>query len=97
MVVGTSHVSPATPLSRSFYLLLIPAWGLLAASIYYGDSVHRRAIAALMVKEELVPTISRKINEDFICQMNLMMWGGGCLSIWLLCYLYWWILHRKHG
>lgn len=95
MVVGTSHVSPLTAWGRSFYVILIPAWGLLAASMFYGDRVHRRAISALMVNSDKVTETHKAMNADFICQLHLLMFGAACLAAWLICYIVWWIGFRK--
>lgn len=97
MVVGTSHVSPTNSKQRSFYYLLIPAWILLAASMFFGDSVHRRVIAARVGDQATISEIMPKINSDFICQMNLLIAGAAVLTLWLTCYLIWWIHYRNNG
>ena len=94
-VVGTSHVSPETTKGRSFYLLLIPGWAVLVASMYFGDRVQRRAISALMVDDETLRDTHRSINADFNLQLNLMLIGGGFLALWLLFYVVWWICCRR--
>lgn len=93
-VVGTSHVSPNSTLGRSVYLLFLPAWVLLGASIYYGDRVHRHAISTLMVGEDKRREIFGLINADALCQLNLMRYAGVFLAFWLLAYVLWWVFFR---
>ncbi|WP_172328285.1 hypothetical protein [Mangrovicoccus sp. HB161399] len=82
-VVGTSHLSPGSVAMRLGYLLLLPAWVLLGASIYFGDRVLRNAIAWQIAKasgnDVTTGKIFTEINRDFGAQMDMLTWAGGCL------------------
>lgn len=83
------------------YLLFIPAWACLAASIYYGDRVQRHAISVRMVAKEMTDGIHAEINADFQRQLDYLVYAGVVLVLWLACYIIWWVFLRqeetRHG
>lgn len=90
-IIGTAYVSPTRRLLRSWYLLFVPGWILLSASIYYGDLVSRRHIATKFVADENVLMIVKAINSDYVMQQRLLFAAIVIFTIWLIGYLLWWI------
>jgi hypothetical protein len=65
-IVGTSYIRPIDRRVRCVYLLFIPGWGFVARSIYYGDQISRRHMAALFANSETsLSEIGFAINSDF--------------------------------
>lgn len=90
-IIGTAYVSPQRRLFRSWYLLFVPGWILLSASIYYGDLVSRRRIATEFVTDENVLAILQAINSDYVIQQRLLFAAVVIFTTWLIGYLLWWI------
>ena len=90
-IVSTSYWRPAKLIPRLTYWLYLPGWILLALSIYFGDSVARRNIAAHFGKSDLLPEIAAQLNHDYICQQRFLGIGLLIFGTWLLMFLWWWI------
>jgi len=93
-ILGTSYMSPQMKSFRMIYLLFIPGWALLSISIYYGDLVSRRYIAAGFVANEQLRDILRAMNTDYEMQQWTLFAAIVVLTIWLISYLVWWIFFR---
>jgi hypothetical protein len=95
-IISTSYLRPAPKRIRLIYLLFLPGWVLIGASIFFGDKIARRNIAAHFARstQQLVP-ITEGMNADYLWQRDLMAAGLGALGIWLALYLLWWIFGRS--
>ncbi len=90
-IVSTSYLRPLSLYARLMYLLYIFGWLCLALSIYYGDKVSRRAIAAVFSPDGArLSQIGFAMNSDFDYQRGLFFF-----AVWLLIYLLWWIFWYK--
>lgn len=91
-IVSTSYIRPHNKKIRLIYLLFIPGWLLISLSIYYGDKVSRRYIAATLVtKNEILRAIGNNINSEFSSQLAFLQLSLFFFSIWLLLFLLWWV------
>ncbi|HTI08451.1 MAG TPA: hypothetical protein VL832_07830 [Puia sp.] len=92
ILVSTSYIRPANKRVRLIYLLFVPGWFFFVYSMYFGDSINRRLIAAVYAhREDVLNDIGRDINAEFTGQMNLFSAGILTFVIWLIAYLLWWI------
>jgi len=91
-IVSTSYLRPLNKKIRLIYLLFIPGWIFISLSIYFGNKISRRYIAAMLVtKTEYLDQIGEKINTEFGSQLLYFQIGLIFFSIWLLAFLLWWI------
>jgi hypothetical protein len=91
-LVSTSYERPKTPRGRTMYLLFPPAWTCLGASVYCGQQISQRFIAAqLSADPENVRKILEQMNGDYVRQSGLLIAGLAILLVWLLCFVVWWI------
>ena len=95
LIIGTSHHRPDQLLIRMIYLIMIPAWVLIAASIYYGDLIYRNYIAALFAPKNKLGLIFGEMNGDYAVQQTTMQIAIMLLSIWLIVYLFWWVFMKQ--
>lgn len=103
VIVGTSYYRPPSMRSRLIYLLFVPAWILLAFSIYNGTLVQRRYLAYTFANpansnyQQTVQGILEGINNSANWQFATLEWALVCLGSWLFFYLLWWIfLGEEH-
>jgi hypothetical protein len=100
-VVGTSYYRPDSRRMRFIYLLFVPAWILLAVSIYEGTLIQRKYLAYLYANPSgvryqiLVDRILQDINNEATNQFLTLEWALVCLGLWLVAYLFWWIESEK--
>lgn len=92
-IIGTSHISPAHKATRCIYLLFIPAWASLSASISFGDLVSRNYLASI-VSVSPIEEILRDMNSNLINQQFWMLVSVLFMSSWLCLYVLWWIWGR---
>jgi len=91
-IVSTSYIRPHNKRIRAIYLLFLPGWILLSWSVYYGDAVSRRYMAALMISDEKnLKQIGESINSDFSSQITLLQFGLLFFAVWLFWFLCWWV------
>ena len=64
-IVSTSYLRPMNRAMRCIYLLFIPGWLFLGLSIYYGERISRRLMAAKLVPKENLQEIAKLVNLDF--------------------------------
>jgi hypothetical protein len=88
MLVGTSYHRPEYRSVRLCYLLLLPAWVLLAMSIRNGLLVQQGYLAYLFNHNSGIAT---SMADDASKQIDLMRWGLIVLASWIFVYLQWWI------
>lgn len=91
-IVGTSYIRPIDRRVRCVYLLFVPGWVFVARSIYYGDQISRRHMAALFANSETsLSDIGFAINSDFGKQLWSLRAGLIVFFVWLVFFLFWWI------
>lgn len=91
-IVGTSHERPKTEDGRLIYLIFPIAWLFLGASIYAGEEISRRYIAALLDPEERnIRAALSGMNDAFVRQWTWLEVALILFSIWLLVYVCWFI------
>jgi hypothetical protein len=90
-IVSTSYLHPSNNKVRRVYLLFLPGWLLLGLSVYFGDRVSRRYIAARFVEESMRRPIAEGMNGDFSRQQTMLMLGLGVFALWLVAFLIWWV------
>lgn len=92
--MGSKYLRPAGKV-RYLYLLFIPGWLCLGVSIYYGEMVVRRFIAAAFAeKSELLRDIAKLMNGEFAQQrlyLQLALLAVGC---WLISPLVRWVFSQ---
>jgi hypothetical protein len=93
-IVSTSYLRPSNARVRLIYLLYLPGWVFLSVSIYLGNQVSMRYVAAQFVKEEVVRTIAQQINRDFRSQQVMLMIGLLMFAAWLCLFLLWWVFGK---
>ena len=90
-IVSTSYFRPSAVRMRLAYLMFLPGWVLLGASIVIGNNIARRWLAAQFVNDAQAHVIADLINRDYLYQQNTLMWGLAVFAAWLVMYLMWWI------
>ncbi len=97
VIVKTSNFSPPKGKGiRSMYLLFIPGWLFLIISMYEGNFVARRFMAAALTsKLETLQEIGVAVNIDFASQLLMFQIGLIFFIIWLLIYLIWWTYYYE--
>lgn len=94
LVVGTSHRPPPNRRVRLVYLLFLPAWGFLAASIYFRTRAQQAYLAYLLLPVTTIEGATRTLNGDIRRQILFMLCGLGIFLIWVVIYLCWWIFSQ---
>ncbi len=102
LVLSTDYISHISKKAKLFYLLLIPAWAFLVISIVYGNIVGRQFPAYQFTPvPELKDSICESMNDNYSLQLDLFDYSIYCFSLWLVCYLVWWIffsqVNRQNG
>jgi len=90
-IISTSYTRPIDQKFRLANLLFIPGWIFLSFSIYHGEQITRKYLAAIMVKPELIPKLASDINDLFsdqrLCFLVSLMFFG----VWLFVFLLQWV------
>jgi len=96
IIVSTSYYRPKTRRMRAAYFLFVPAWALLAFSIYQGIEVQSRYVAYLVAARHqnstLIETIANEMNRNALAQIRYLELALVCLGLWLVVYILWWVL-----
>lgn len=95
ILLGIDYYRPKSVVLRSCYLLFLPAWTLLAVSIYYGIRVQEAYLAYVLVAKTTASGISETMNSDAHMQIVFMEWGLIVFGIWLLVYLLFWVFCKE--
>jgi len=101
VVVSTSYYRPKTRRMRLAYLLFLPAWVLLALSIFNGAIIQRSYVAFLVasrgtITPENANKIAQRITRATESQIWYLQWALVCLGVWLFIYLLWWIRSKDY-
>lgn len=104
IILGTSYRRPATRRMRLIYLLFLPAWSLLAFSIYEGFEVQGSYVAYLLAARGKGAAVNAKIGDiaiDINTATTLQTRGLESalvlLGVWIVVYTLWWIMARDTG
>jgi hypothetical protein len=99
IIVSTSYYRPRTRRIRAAYFLFLPAWVLLALSIYSGVEVQGSYVAYLVAARHnnaaVIESIAGKVNDDVIFQIFYLKLALACLALWLVIYIFWWVFTDK--
>jgi hypothetical protein len=94
-IVAGEFLRPATAL-RYVYLLFIPGWLLLAASIWNGDKVVRGFAAAAFTDErERLLKIGEQMNMEYAWQRYFFQLALVAFGCWLISFLIWWVFSKS--
>src|SRR5438876_5878855 len=67
-ILGSDHLRPAGAI-RYVYLLFVPGWGFLGASLFYGDRVARRSAACAFTNDhKSLAEIGQSMNSEYAQQ-----------------------------
>jgi len=91
LILGTSYYRPRKLWQRGIYLIFLPGWAFLAASVYKGTRVQEAYLASLFAAKG---DFGRSLNSDLGHQIDYMVRGLFCFGIWLLMYFIWWMLNH---
>lgn len=90
-IVGSKFLRPSGGI-RYCYLLFLPAWFCLGGSVYYGDKIARRLVAAAFAgDEQTVHDIAAAMNSNFDVQRQFLLWALLFFVVWMVILLMWWI------
>jgi len=99
VILSSDYYRPATRGVRAAYLLFLPAWALLALSIYKGIAVQGAYVAYLVAaRQNNIPhieTIAADMNTDTNLQIAYLKWALAFFALWLVIYVLWWIFSGK--
>jgi hypothetical protein len=99
MIVSTGYYRPRNIRVRMAYFLFLPAWVLLALSIYKGIGIQGSYVAYLVAARNndtsRITTIFEKINSDMNTQITFLQVALVCLGMWFIIYIFWWVLSRS--
>ena len=100
VIVGTSFLRPEKVNNRLIYLLFLPAWYFTYLSLFNGNRISRRYVAAVVGQDHphRLREIVIDINYDFSQQLDNLNYSLVCYASWLLLFLFWWIFsHNKQS
>lgn len=106
LIVSTSYYRPASRRMRFAYFLFLPAWALLALSVYAGIEIQGSYVAYLVATRAksgagnaTVQQIATKVQQiatnmeaETRFQISCLEYALLCLAAWLLIYIGWWVL-----
>ncbi len=96
LIIGSDYVRPMSRNTRLLYLLLLPAWGVLGASYYYSNSIHRWYVSTTINNNnKFLTDVFAEINEAYSNQSSAFIVGVSILAVWLVSYLLWWVFSRN--
>lgn len=90
-VVSGSYRRPVKLQWRLPYLLFVPAWILLSATLYFGNKITGSYVAAQLVSDDKLPAIAAHTNTLYLSQQQSFLAALGILALWLVSYLVGWI------
>ena len=93
-LLGTAYQRPGFLKIRLTYLLMLPGWGFLGASIYNSIQVQRALYAYLLLSHPDIGPFREAINRDGYRQLWQMEWGVSFFVLWLVIYLGWWVFGK---
>ncbi len=92
VIVSTSYRRPEALRWRLLYLLFLPGWICIGYSLYLGNELVGKYLAAITVRnKELVVTIASNVNDIYSDQRVYLLYSLVFFGLWLLIYLLSWI------
>lgn len=91
-ILGTSYRRPRELRWRLPFLLFIPGWYFLGRSMYLGNTIVSRYLAATMVKQTEWIAIATRVNDDFASQRDSLLLSLFFFGVWLILYLLYWVV-----
>jgi hypothetical protein len=99
IIVSTGYYRPRNRNMRAAYFLFLPAWVLLALSIYKGTEVQGSYVAYLVASRlkntSRIESIASRMNDDITSQITYLKNALLCLAVWLVIYIIWWVFSGK--
>jgi hypothetical protein len=99
MIVSTGYYRPKTLRMRLSYFLFLPAWALLALSIYRGIEIQGSYVAYIVAAHNndktTIGTIFTKMNANMTSQIFDLEMALLFLALWLAIYIVWWVLSKQ--
>ena len=95
VVVSNDYYRPPSRRMRYPYLLFVPAWGLLASSIYFGIQAQGAYVGYLLVTDpnRLTP-YKIEMNDLTAKQISTLEWALVFIGVWLVFYIFWWVFSK---
>lgn len=90
-ILGTSYRRPHEIGWRLPFLLFVPGWLCLGQSLYLGNVISGRYLAATMVKEKDWMSIAARVNDDYANQGEWLLASIAFFGAWLVAYLIYWV------
>jgi hypothetical protein len=83
--ISTSYERPKTQKRRLIYLSFPFAWISLGVSVYLGQQISRRYLAAIVSSPgaDVIDKILAEVNDEFIWQLRCTQLGLFFLALWL--------------
>lgn len=90
-IVSSEFLRPGGRI-RYAYLIFIPGWFLLGFSIFYGEKVMRRFVAAAFTENRsTLVAIGNGMNSDYSQQRLFFQLALFAFGTWLISLLLWWV------
>jgi hypothetical protein len=90
-LVGGKYLHPGGAI-RYVYLLFLPGWLFLGASVFYGEKVTRRFTASAFTQEDKrLLEIGNEMNIEYGRQRLFFQLALLTFGIWLAALLIWWV------
>lgn len=90
-ILGTSYRRPRQLRWRLPFFLFVPGWIFLMHSLYLGNTIASRYLAATMVKQTEWMAIATRVNDDFANQRDSLLISLFFFGAWLVLYLLYWV------
>lgn len=90
-ILGTSYRRPPQLGWRLPFFLFIPGWVCLAESLFLGNVIAGRYLAATMVSQSEWMSIAARVNDDYGSQREWLLGSLGFFGTWLAVYLLYWV------
>jgi hypothetical protein len=93
VILSTSYIRPESTCLKSFYLIFVIGWILMAISLYHGINISGRSMACDLNYDnnDSLKKIFEKTNSDYAKQLRYFKLALLTFGIWLILYLTWWI------
>ena len=90
-LLSTSYRRPRQVGWRLPYLLFVPGWVFLAASLHQGNQIVGHHLASLMVDPTNLEAIGKLVNNAYHAQYRQLLYALVCFAIWLTVFLALWV------
>lgn len=90
-ILGTSYRRPIALRWRLPFLLFVPGWLCVGWSLYLGNVIAGRYLAATMIRQTDLMEIAGRINDNYADQRDWLLVSLLFFGTWLVIYLYYWV------